>query len=44
MCAYIILIALMIAIARKRGLKNCFEAVVFASLLFILLMEVFQYL
>ena len=44
MCAYIILIALMIAIARKRGLKNCSEAVVFASLLFILLMEVFQYL
>ena len=44
MCVYIVLIALLIVIARERGLKNCFEIAVFASLLFILLMEVFQYL
>lgn len=44
MCTYIVLMAVLVVVASKRGLKNCIEAVVFAISLFILLMGVFQYL
>ncbi len=43
-CVYIVLIVLLVAITRERGLKNGFEATVFAFILFALLTEVFQYL
>lgn len=44
MLLYLILAVLLIAIAKERGLENVGEAVVFAVILFILLMGVFQYL
>lgn len=44
MGVYIVLIVLLVAIARERGLKNSFEAAAFAISLFILLKGVFQYL
>ena len=41
-CVYIVLIVLLVAVARERGLKNGFETAVFAFILFALLTEVFQ--
>ena len=42
MLLYLALAVLLIAIANERGLENVGEAVVFAVILFILLMGVFQ--
>ncbi|WP_162610629.1 hypothetical protein [Blautia sp. An249] len=35
---------LLIVLAKEKGIENVAEAVAFAAMLFILLMEVFQYL
>lgn len=44
MLLYLSLAVLLIAIANERGLKNVGEVVIFAVILFILLMGGFQYL
>lgn len=40
---YMFLAIILILIARERGLKNHFEAIAFAIILFVLLMGAFQY-
>lgn len=41
---YVILMIMLVAIARERGLKNGFEAALFSVSLFILLKGIFQYM